>query len=95
MNEIDAANTDVTETSVRRRRTYAASMAAARETYVEPEFVSDKVGAVMLAVSPRTFAKLVQAGQVTAIKVPKMRRVVYDVASIRALAARWRAGRDA
>lgn len=65
-------------------------MKAAAVVYVEPEFVNDRGGAAMLAVSPRTFAKFVKDGKVTAIKVPDMRRVVYDVASIRALANSWR-----
>jgi hypothetical protein len=58
---------------------------------IEPEFVSDKAGAAMLSISPRSFAELVRRGDLKAIKVPGMRRIVYDVADIRALAARWRA----
>jgi hypothetical protein len=58
---------------------------------IEPEFVSDKAGASLLAISPRTFHELVRRGDLTAVKVPGLRRTVFSVAEIRALAARWRA----
>ena len=62
--------------------------------HLEPEFVTDKAGAAMLAISPRTFADLVKKGDITQVKVPGLRRVVYSVADIRALAARWRQPND-
>jgi hypothetical protein len=61
---------------------------------IEPEFVRDRDGADVLAVSPRTFAELVRRGEIKPVRVPGFRRVVYSVAELRAVAGRWRARRD-
>jgi hypothetical protein len=59
--------------------------------WIEPEFVNERTGADVLAVSPRTFASLVSRGDIQRVKVPGLRRNVYSLADIRALAAKWRA----
>jgi hypothetical protein len=68
--------------------------AATPRTTIEPEFVRDRDGANVLAVSPRTFAELVRRGEITPIRVPGFRRVVYSVAELRAVACRWRRQRS-
>lgn len=58
---------------------------------LEPEFVSDKTAAAVLAISPRAFAHVVRRGELAPVRVPGMRRVVYALADVRGLAAKWRA----
>lgn len=67
-------------------------MAGSIIVHIEPEYVNDRTGAAVLAVSPRTFAEIVRRGDIQAVKVPGFRRTVYSLSEIRALAARWRAG---
>ena len=62
--------------------------------YVEPENVNQAIAAQVLDVSETTFKQLVRQGDITAIKIPGMRRTTYSLAEIRALANRWRTERD-
>jgi hypothetical protein len=59
--------------------------------YIEPEHVDAETGAAVLGISERSFHELVKDGDITPIKVPGMRRTVFELRQIRALAAKWRA----
>jgi hypothetical protein len=58
--------------------------------FIEPEFVSESDAARILAISSRSLVELVRRGELRAFRVPGMRRTVYWVMEIRALAAKWR-----
>lgn len=59
-------------------------------TAIQPLSVSERDAAVMLGVSQRTFVSLVTRGDIQPIKIPGVRRVLFDVADLRALVAKWK-----
>jgi hypothetical protein len=61
-----------------------------RPVTTTPIVTDERQGAAMLSISPRSFRDLVKDGDVTAIRVPGMRRVVYDVDELRSLVKRWK-----
>ncbi len=60
---------------------------------LEPAVLGERAAAQFIAVSPRLLRHLVDRGDITQIRIPGVRRVVFDVAELRALVARWKAGR--
>jgi hypothetical protein len=56
--------------------------------------VSERRGAELLDVSPRTFRKLIDQGVIRPIKIPGIRRNVFEVAALRELVAGWKNRQD-
>ena len=59
---------------------------------IEPALLSERDAAAFLAVSPRLLRELVRRGDLSAIRVPGVRRIVYSVDALRAVARRWELG---
>ena len=64
-------------------------MKTAARIQLEPIFVDMKAAAAMLAISVRSFEAIVARGDIARISIPGMRRVVFCVEDLRALAKRW------
>lgn len=61
---------------------------------VEPSLINERTAAAVLSLSQSAFAVLVRRGDIQPIAVPGMRRKVYALDEVRALARRWGADRD-
>jgi hypothetical protein len=57
---------------------------------VEPEFVSAKGAAAVLAISERAFLQIVGRGDIVPVRVPGFRRVLFSLSDVRRLADCWR-----
>lgn len=57
---------------------------------LEPALVNETRGGNFLSLSARAFREKVDAGEITRIRIPGLRRVAYDVEELRTLARRWK-----
>jgi hypothetical protein len=63
-----------------------------RPVTTTPIAADERQTAAMLSISPRLFRDLVKDKKVTPIRIPGVRRVVYDVDELRSLVQRWKQG---
>ena len=61
-----------------------------RPTIIEPATVAERQASEFIGVSQRTFRNLITRGDITPIRIPGIRRIVFDVADLRALLSKWK-----
>lgn len=57
---------------------------------VEPAALDERGAARFISISPRLLRQLVSRGDIRPIRVPGIRRLLYDVQDLRALLGRWK-----
>ena len=57
---------------------------------IEPAALSEGSAAEFLSISPRLLRQLIVRGDLKPIKIPGIRRIVFDVADLRALLSSWK-----
>lgn len=59
-------------------------------TAIEPAALTEREASAFLSISPRLLRQLIDRGDIKPIRVPGVRRILFDVAELRALLAKWK-----
>ena len=57
---------------------------------IEPATLAERQASEFIGVSQRTFRNLITRGDIKPIRIPGIRRVVYDVQDLRSVLAGWK-----